>query len=81
MAAAATGNASSDLWVATITLSEPGTVGYFCEPHGSPGAGMFGTIQVLAPAVPATPAPWVGSVWLSFAAGDRVERDRGVAPA
>jgi plastocyanin len=53
------GNASGDLWVATITLAEPGTVGYFCEPHGSPGAGMFGTIQVLAPA--ATPAP-AGSV-------------------
>jgi plastocyanin len=57
------GNASSDLWIATITLNEPGTVGYFCEPHGSPGAGMFGTIQVLAPAAPATPAP-AGSVWL-----------------
>jgi plastocyanin len=57
------GNASGDLWVATITLDEPGMVGYFCEPHGSPGAGMFGTIQVLAPATPATPAP-AGGVWL-----------------
>jgi plastocyanin len=57
------GNASGDLWVATITLNEPGTVGYFCEPHGSPGAGMFGTIQVLAPAAPAAPAP-AGSDWL-----------------
>jgi hypothetical protein len=57
------GNASGDLWVATITLNEPGMVGYFCEPHGSPGAGMFGTIHVLAPATPATPAP-AGSVWL-----------------
>ena len=54
------GNASGELWVTTITLAQPGTVGYFCEPHGSPGSGMFGTIIVQAPARPATPAPASG---------------------
>jgi plastocyanin/glucose/arabinose dehydrogenase len=28
------------------TFTEPGTYGYFCIPHGSPGAGMFGTVVV-----------------------------------
>jgi plastocyanin len=30
----------------TYTFTEPGTYGYFCVPHGSPGAGMYGTIMV-----------------------------------
>jgi MYXO-CTERM domain-containing protein len=51
------GNASDDLWVATITLTTPGTVGYFCEPHGAPGSGMYGTINVVASVAPVTPAP------------------------
>jgi plastocyanin len=62
------GNASSSLWIVTRVFSEPGMVGYFCEPHGSPGSGMFGTIEVQAPAAPATPAP-VGSVLLDLALG------------
>jgi plastocyanin len=62
------GNASSSLWIVTRVFSEPGTVGYFCEPHGSPGSGMFGTIEVQAPVAPATPAP-VGSVLLDLALG------------
>jgi plastocyanin/glucose/arabinose dehydrogenase len=28
------------------TFDQPGTYGYFCIPHGSPGAGMFGTVVV-----------------------------------
>lgn len=51
------GNPTSDLWFATVVFPTPGTVGYFCEPHGSPGSGMFGTIIVQARATPATPAP------------------------
>lgn len=53
------GNASASLWFATVTFPNAGTVGYFCEPHGSPGSGMYGTIEVLAPAPPAPvdPAP------------------------
>jgi plastocyanin/glucose/arabinose dehydrogenase len=30
----------------TYTFTEPGTYGYFCIPHGSPGAGMYGTVVV-----------------------------------
>jgi plastocyanin/glucose/arabinose dehydrogenase len=30
----------------SYTFTEPGTYGYFCIPHGSPGAGMFGTVVV-----------------------------------
>lgn len=29
-----------------VTFSEPGTFGYFCSVHGSPGEGMFGRIIV-----------------------------------
>jgi len=58
------GNASTDFWVATITLSTPGTVGYFCEPHGSPGEGMYGSIEVLAPAAPPPPRPAPAGGWL-----------------
>jgi plastocyanin len=53
------GNASDSFWLATVAFPNAGTVGYFCEPHGSPGSGMYGTIEVLAPAPPAPvdPAP------------------------
>lgn len=42
------GNASSTNWVAKVTFSQVGRVGYFCEIHGMPGSGMFGTIVVKA---------------------------------
>lgn len=53
------GNASDSFWLATVAFPTAGTVGYFCEPHGSPGSGMYGTIEVLPPAPPApvVPAP------------------------
>ncbi|MGH8042132.1 MAG: cupredoxin domain-containing protein [Rudaea sp.] len=47
------GNASSTNWIASVTFSQVGTVGYFCEIHGAPGQGMFGTIIVQTPPVPA----------------------------
>jgi plastocyanin len=28
------------------TFTTPGTYGYFCIPHGSPGAGMHGSVTV-----------------------------------
>ena len=56
------GSASSSLWIATVTFPQPGIVGYFCEPHGSPGAGMYGSIEVRAPLAPVTPAPG-GGLW------------------
>ena len=56
------GNASNSLWVVTLTFATPGTVGYFCEPHGAPGSGMYGSIEVLAPLRPVTPAPGGGAL-------------------
>jgi len=57
------GNASDSLWFATVAFPNAGTVGYFCEPHGSPGSGMYGTIEVVAlpPPVPVVPAPSGGA--------------------
>jgi plastocyanin len=49
------GNASSSNWVASVTFDAPGAIGYFCEIHGQPGAGMFGTIIVNGPAPPPPP--------------------------
>ena len=64
------GNASLDFWVATITLSTPGTVGYFCEPHGAPGVGMFGTIIVAAPEpAPVHAVPGAGPLFELLLAG------------
>ncbi|GAA0705917.1 cupredoxin domain-containing protein [Dokdonella soli] len=33
-------------WVAKVTFPKPGSVGYFCEVHGTPTSGMRGTIIV-----------------------------------
>jgi plastocyanin len=46
------GNATSTLWIVTLSFPTPGTIGYFCEPHGAPGSGMYGTIEVVAPPPP-----------------------------
>lgn len=40
------GAASSEIWHATVTFTTPGTVGYYCETHGTPTTGMRGTIIV-----------------------------------
>lgn len=40
------GAPSSDTWSSSRTFTEAGTFGYFCEVHGAPGSGMFGTIIV-----------------------------------
>jgi plastocyanin len=59
------GNASSSNWVTTVTFTTAGTVGYFCEIHGMPGAGMFGTITVQGavppPPLPVDPIPLLGA--------------------
>jgi len=44
----------------SMTYDVPGTYGYFCLPHGSPGSGMAGTIIVLGPDEMA-PAPSEGA--------------------
>lgn len=43
------GSPSSSSWIFSLKFNQPGTVGYFCEVHGAPGQGMFGTIAVSAP--------------------------------
>ncbi len=50
------GAPSSQIWRATVTFNQPGTFGYFCEPHGQPGGGMYGTITVNGgePPIPVT---------------------------
>ena len=40
------GDPNGTLWTQTITFPTPGTVGFHCDLHGAPGAGMFGTITV-----------------------------------
>ena len=47
------GDLSSASWSATVTFPTAGTVGFYCEAHGSPnGTGMAGTITVNAVAMP-----------------------------
>jgi len=48
----------SSAWSSTVTFPKAGTVGYYCEVHGAPGQGMFGSITVNA--VSTTPAVTVG---------------------
>lgn len=55
------GNASSTNWIASVRFTQPGRVGYFCEPHGMPGGGMYGTIIVRAALAPPVPAPGLGT--------------------
>lgn len=45
------GASSSDIWFAMVTFPRAGTIGYYCETHGTPTSGMRGTIIVEA-AVP-----------------------------
>ena len=33
-------------WTVSVRFDTPRTIGYFCETHGSPGNGMYGTIIV-----------------------------------
>jgi plastocyanin len=51
------GNASTSNWIASVVFDTPGTIGYFCEIHGMPGGGMFGTIIVNGPVTPPPPPP------------------------
>ncbi|MBW8873949.1 MAG: fibronectin type III domain-containing protein [Acidobacteria bacterium] len=57
---------SSDAWTFTHTFNAAGTFGYYCEQHGSPGAGMSGTIHVTA-TTPPPPDPKPGAFRFSQA--------------
>jgi plastocyanin len=45
------GAPSSEIWFVDVVFSQLGSIGYYCEQHGSPTDGMRGTIVVL----PSTP--------------------------
>lgn len=45
------GSAANNIWHFSLTFPAAGTVGYYCETHGTPTNGMRGTIVVL----PSTP--------------------------
>ncbi len=61
------GGASNSLWIASVTFNNPGTIGYFCEVHGAPGQGMFGTIIVRGPAATSTlPVPASAPIFLAL---------------
>jgi plastocyanin len=51
------GSPSSSNWVANVTFTRAGTVGYYCEIHGQPGKNMFGTIIVQGANPPPPPPP------------------------
>ncbi len=55
------GDPSTNDWSFTLTFNQAGTVGYHCEIHGSPGAGMHGTITVQAGSAP-PPPPAAGAL-------------------
>lgn len=77
------GNASRNNWIASVTFTQPGTIGYFCEVHGSPGNGMYGTIIVAAPPVPAPSLRGVFALLfagvLVLLAGLRLRRNRDIS--
>ena len=76
------GNSDGGVWAVTLPFPKAGTYGYFCELHGSPGEGMYGTIVVQAPvpiSVPMSPiGPWpfalalAGALLLAAATRGRV---------
>src|SRR5690348_5949873 len=59
------GAASSSTWVVNLTFPHAGKIGYFCEIHGAPGEGMFGTINVAGSPPPKSlqGAPAGGWLW------------------
>ena len=46
------GNASSSSWSSQVTLTTAGKFNYYCEIHGTPTAGMHGSITVVGAATP-----------------------------
>jgi plastocyanin len=51
------GATSGDPWTFVRTFNTAGTFGYYCDNHGAPGLGMFGTIHVAAVTPPPDPHP------------------------
>jgi plastocyanin len=62
------GAASHTNWIATVAFPNAGNIGYFCETHGAPGQGMFGTITVAIPTAPTPPTvPIPNGGWKFYA--------------
>lgn len=61
------GAPSSQIWRATLSFPQAGRFGYFCEPHGQPGEGMYGTITVVG--APIIPVPVDGLGWRALLGG------------
>jgi plastocyanin len=51
------GSPSSANWIASVTFNQAGTFGYYCQIHGKPGEGMFGTVIVQGAPPPPPPPP------------------------
>lgn len=63
---------SSSAWSTTITFPKAGTIGYYCDAHGSPGAGMFGSITVNSVATappPITINGYMSGAWYTVGQG------------
>ena len=63
------GSPSDSIWVSTVFFPNAGSYGYFCEIHGAPGVGMWGTINVTTvvstpPVVLRAPTLTVGANYL-----------------
>jgi plastocyanin len=66
------GGATGQLWSVSVDFPNAGTIGYFCETHGTPGTGMFGTINVLGAVPPPAPAASevsTGGIWFLLLLG------------
>lgn len=61
------GAASGQIWTATVSFPRAGRFGYFCEPHGAPGSGMYGVVTVLGD--PPVPVPTGGIALALLLAG------------
>lgn len=73
------GAASGQIWTATVSFPTAGRFGYFCEPHGAPGSGMYGVVTVLGD--PPVPVPTgglaLGLLLIGVAAAAVIWRRRG----
>ena len=75
------GGASTQIWMSVVTFNNVGRFGYFCEPHGAPGQGMFGTVivQQAPPPDPVPAAGWLGvgllAIALAVAGVSRIRRN------
>lgn len=62
------GPVSASAWTFSRTFTQPGEIGYYCAPHGSPGEGMFGKITVQGTTPTAFPINYgISGTWYNAA--------------